>query len=258
VEDPALNSPQIPVAAPVEPVTETIPPSTIQNPASQSPPLTPEPAPLAPKKYISKRFIIIIAIVVALVAIGSVLIFRKSAFTLPHTSQRSPDRTRSGATGPQTQQPGLKIYENSSNKFSVQYPDELQVKEKPVGMGVSTVELRSEDNLDEDYLADIQMMTIPKYLAKAIGQDFDEYYKMDDNTSKTITAEDKSQVLVKVKNRSINDLRAFDFKSTGEAEDGGTTIGAYVEMGDKILIISTQEENKEELETMLSNFRYPL
>jgi hypothetical protein len=261
VEDPAQNNPPIPAAAPIIPATETIPPGTIpgtipgtmQNPASQSPdsqPLTPEPAPPAQKKYLPKRFLIIIAIVVALVAIGGVLLLKKNTSSLP---QKSSDHTRSG---PETQQSGLKIYKNSSNKFSVQYPDELQVTEKAVGMGVTTVELRSKDNLDEDYLADIQMMTIPKYLAKAIGQDFDEYYNMSDNTSKTIAAEDKSRVITKVKNRSIHDLRAFDFKSTGDAEDKGTTIGVYIETGDKIVIISTQEENREELETMISNFTY--
>lgn len=241
MEDLALNNPPVSVAAPVTPVTETLPPAA-------------EPSPIPLKKSFLKLIVIIIAIVIVIV--GSVLLYKKNSSSVPNLNQKSQDKTKSGGTGPQARQPGLKIYENSSNKFSVQYPDELQVQEKPVGMGVTTVELRSEDNLNEDYLADIQMMTIPKYLAKAIGQDFDEYYKMSDNTSKTITAEDKSQVLIKVKNRSINDLRAFDFKSTGETEDEGTTIGVYVEMGDKILIISTQEENKEELETMLSNFRY--
>lgn len=242
-----VTTPSIHVATPTQ-APQPVP----QTPPPQQPPQAPEPATSSKKPFINT--LLIISIIIVLGAAG-IFVLKNNKSSTPKTTNQSSGKT--GSLGPKPKQVGLTSYTNNESKFSLQYPEELQAKENNVGMGVSTVELRSEENLDEDYVADIQMLTMPKYLAKAVGQDFDEYYNMSDNTSKTITAEDQSRVITKVKNRTINNQRAFEFKSTDGASDADdVTIGVYIEIGDKMLIISTQEDNRAELEKMLENFSY--
>lgn len=243
--------------SPVTPVPEqSVPVQSIQP--SPEPSLIPtEPPPTPPKKKSFPRLVILIFLIVSVLIIGLVLLKKTSPSTTKINQQSS---TIESTPVPAGKAGAQQTYTNSTNKFSIQYPSDLQLKETSIGMGVSSVDLRSPDNLDTSYLADIQMLTLPKYIGKTIGQDFDEYYAMSENTSKTISAQGLSRTITKMKNRSVNNQRAFDFKSTASPADPNEepTIGVYVEMGDNILIISTPEHNKDKLEQMLANFKYPL
>lgn len=236
--------------------TTQIPP--VNQQVTQDVPQQTEPQkPASPVKKRLPKSILITIILVIFIGLSGILVLKKNTLSQPDSTKDGSQKTTSVSPTTKPKQPGLATYTNSASKFSIDYPDDFQVNEKTIGMGVSTVELRSENNLDENYLADIQMMTIPNYLAKAIGQDFNEYYNMNDNSSKTITLQEKSQEITKVKNRTINDQRAFEFRSTDPSgENTNVTIGVYIEMGDKILIVSTQESNRAELEKMLENFTY--
>ena len=83
---------------------------------------------------------------------------------------------------------------------------------------------------------------------------------MEPNTTTTIKdTQGKSQKFTKIKNRDIGTIRAFDYLSiSSEATpDTEADSGTYIELGGNILIISTGESNREELNTMLSTFTYP-
>jgi hypothetical protein len=157
---------------------------------------------------------------------------------------------------------GYKTYQDTEQKFSVFYPEALQVKENPIGFGVKTVELRSEENTDTAYQADIQILTVPKHLAKAIGQDFETYITMEDGSSKTIESpvgENKSaEQFTKVRTRDINGLRALDYTSVPSPNPDRVDpeIGTFVEAGDNIIMFATSSDNRAQLEEVLRTFTY--
>jgi hypothetical protein len=234
------------------PVAVSIPFEAAPSPIEQLPV---EPVIAPPKKSFPK--ILILIIIVSALVIVAMLLLKK--ITSPSKTNKQSSTTQS-SPATTVKKPGAQVYKNTTSKFSLQYPAELKIKESTVGMGVTTVELREPDNLDTNYVADIQMLTVPKTLGKMIGQDFDEYYAMSNNDSKTITAGETSRVLTKVSNRTVNGQRAFDFKTTGSppVTNEEPTIGVYIEMGSDLLIITTPEHNKEKLETILADFKYPL
>lgn len=157
---------------------------------------------------------------------------------------------------------GFKTYQDTEQKYTVFYPEELQVKENPIGFGVKTVELRSEENSDPAYQADIRILTVPKHLAKAIGQDFESYFTMEDGSTKTIESpvgEDKSaEQFTKVRSRDINGLRALDYSSvpSPNPDNQQPEIGTFVEAGDNIVMFATGSDNRSQLEEVLRTFNY--
>lgn len=157
---------------------------------------------------------------------------------------------------------GYKTYQDTEQKYSVYYPQELQVKENPIGFGVKTVELRSEENSDPEYQADIRILTVPKHLAKAIGQDFESYYTMEADSSKTIESpvgeEKAAEQFTKVRNRDINGLRALDYSSipSPNPDNQDPEIGTFVEAGDNIIMFATSSDNRDQLEEVLRTFNY--
>ncbi len=165
------------------------------------------------------------------------------------------------------QQPGTtnskapwRLYQNSTYNFSLSFPSTLTPKESEYGMGVSNIELRSADNTDPQYGPDFQFLIFPKTLGALIGQDFDAYYAMTNNTTKIITDQQgASQSFTKIRNRTISGLRAIDFTtvSSPPAANEQPEIGNYIEIGSSVFIISTAESNKATLESILASFKYP-
>ncbi len=164
------------------------------------------------------------------------------------------------ATTTTSTNPSMNIYQNNANKFSVPYPKGLTVKEAPYGLGITSIEMRA-PNKPANYPADYQMLLFPKTLGTMIGQDFNSFYTMTENTSKIIKdPSGASTKFTKGSNKTINGLRAFEFSSTSEPADPQEEpeIGVYIETGNSITIISTGESNRVTLESMVSQFKYPL
>lgn len=157
---------------------------------------------------------------------------------------------------------GYQIYENKEQKFSMQYPEELKVKENPVGFGVNTIEMRSPENADPVYAPDIQVLTVPKALAKTIGQDFESYFEMADNSSKIIESPldqgEKAEKFTKIRNREINGLRALDYTSvpSPNTDNQDPELGTFVEVGNNLLIFASGSDDREQLEEVLKTFNY--
>ena len=157
-----------------------------------------------------------------------------------------------------------KTYKNTSANFALNYPSDLSMEETPYGLGVNAVELRSNDNTDKDYAPNVQMLTVPKALAKAVGQDFDGYYAMADNTTKVIASplgtDKTAESFTKIRNREVNKLRALDYSSvpSPNPDNEEPEIGTFIEAGDTIIIISTGESDRASLEDILKTFTYPL
>jgi len=154
-------------------------------------------------------------------------------------------------------QPGWKTYTNSSVKITFSYPPTDTVKTSSYGFGVTSLML-SQTNGD----VDLQMLLLPKTLAQTVGQDFDGYYAMQDNTSKVIKSplsqDNATETFTKIDNRSINGLKALDYQSVSSnaKPDAQPEIGTFIQAGSNLILISTGKSNKTALEQMLESFRY--
>ena len=240
------------------------PPETLaeQPPATAETPETPVSEPTQPepkKRSIIKIIFIILGIILVLffLAVGAAIYYlQQNGITLDRISPKAPVPTstvinNTGGTS--------NTYHNNAYKFSMPYPKELKISEKPYGFGVSSVEMRAPDT-PEDNGADIQMLIFPKAIGAQIGQDFDKYYSLADNTSEEIKDPSGTTVkFTKIKNRTVSNLRAFEFSSTSVPADPDTEaeIGVYIEMGKDTLVMSTPESNKAKLDAMLVDFKYP-
>jgi hypothetical protein len=150
-------------------------------------------------------------------------------------------------------------YENKGYGFSINFPADLVLNDKPQGFGVTNIELKSPDSQPSDGPV-YQILVFPKALAKIAGVDFDADYALADNSNKTISDNSgNTQTYTKINNRTVGSLKAYNFKNSSSqtsSSDGG--IGTAVEFGDSVVMISTLESNREELDTMMTSFKYPL
>src|SRR4051812_15431937 len=174
---------------------------------------TPEPTQPAPKKRsILKIVFIILGIIFVLIllCVGAAFYYlQKNGITMDRISPKAvPTSTVTANTNSTTN-----TYHNNAYKFSMPYPKELKINEKPYGFGVSSVEMRASDT-PADNGPDFQMLVFPKAIGAQIGQDFDKYYDLPDNTPQEIKDQSGATVkFTKIKNRTVNNLRAFDFTS---------------------------------------------
>lgn len=176
-------------------------------------------------------------------------------------SQQSPQPTTASAGQNTVSQIGWKTFTYSAAKFSFAYPSDMQLTQASQGMGVGTIELRSADNTNQANSPDFQFLVFPKALGSLIGQNFDATYAEADNTTATLKdSQGNAQIFTKLQNRTINGLRAFDFRSTASPPDPNTEaeIGTYIEIGGSVVIISTGESEKAMLEQILASFKYPI
>jgi hypothetical protein len=154
---------------------------------------------------------------------------------------------------------GWKTYTNTEDNFSFAYPSDDTMQSKSYGFGVSSVTLQTKSGND-----DFQILILPKTLAQAVGQNFDDYYSMQDNTSKVIKSplaqDNTTEKFTKIRNRSINGLKAIDYQSTASNTPAGALpeIGTFVQAGSNLILFSTGESNQKKLQQMLSSFHYPM
>lgn len=206
------------------------------------------------KKVLGVALILVIYVVVALAGFFLVYLI-KTAVNKPAGPSKTANVTPIPAPS------GFVTYQNEKQNFSVSYPQDLQKKESSYGFGVNTVELRSDENSDPAYAPDIQILTVPKPLAKAAGQDFETYYKMTDRTTISISGELKGDAkaeerFTKVRNREINGLRAVEYSSVPNPnpDDVEAEIGVFIEKGNDLIIIAGGETERDQLEKVLQTF----
>lgn len=228
-------------------------------------PVLPTPPPPAPlKKRPTKKLIFTIGILLfALTGIGiggmrAAGLFSQNSPT-PTISEPTPSLEDITPTTGETDSPAttetMKTYENSENNFSLSHPESLAPKATSYGLGVTNISLN-----DASGQGVYQMLVFSKTIAGMIGQNFDNYYNMAPNTKTTIKDPDgNSQEFTKIKNRTTGGQRAFDYITTSSPPnpDEESDAGTYIEIGGNILIISTGESNRDQLNRMLIDFKYP-
>lgn len=231
------------------------------QPEQQSPEAAPEEPPAEPprKRSVLKIILIVIGVLVVLVLIlvaAALFYLQSKGLTIDKMNPSKPVPTSTVTSAGGT----TNNYRNNAYNFSMPYEKDLKISEKPYGFGVTNIEMRAEDT-PKEYGPDFQMLIFPKAIGEQIGQDFDKYYGLADNTTQEIKDPSGASVkFTKLKNRTVNNLRAFEFTSA-EAQadpDVEAEIGVYIELGTDIMVVSTAESNKAELEKMLADFKYPL
>ncbi len=162
---------------------------------------------------------------------------------------------------PLTIQPSnWKTYNNTSFNFSLSYPLELTIQEKSYGLGVTDISFTN-PNGNPQNAPEYQILIYPKTIGKLIGQDFDQFYALPEQSTQLMTSEGNTpQQFTKVGNITINGMHAFNFRTTASPPDPTeeTEIGTYIELKENTLIISTGESNKTSLDYILSTFKSPL
>lgn len=207
------------------------------------------------KKVLGVTLILVIYVVIA--ALGFLIAYYvKTNLLEPKQQANTPKPTAVPAPS------GYKVYESTDQKFSLAYPENLEVKENPLGFGVKTVEITGGKNPETAGIADIRILTVPKLLAKTAGQDFESFYSMQDNETKTIESPDtenaSSEQFTKIRNREINGLRALDYSSVPfpNPDNQAPEIGTFVEAGNNLVIFATSPDGREQLEQVLKTFNY--
>lgn len=207
------------------------------------------------KKTLGVTLILIIYVIIAFVGLLIAYYIKTNFF---EQKQQTNTTQPTGTSVPS----GYKTYESRDQKFSLTYPEDLIVQENPLGFGVKTIEMRSQDNADPAYQADIRILTVPKLLAKTIGQDFESFYSMQDGTTKTIENPDpenkSAEAFTKIRNREINGLRALDYSSvpSPNPDKADPEIGTFVEAGNNLVIFATSADGKEQLEEVIHTFKF--
>lgn len=153
--------------------------------------------------------------------------------------------------------PDWKTYTDSDFHLQFAYPATDAIQTKSYGFNVSSITLQTSKNN-----TDFQLLLLPKSLADAVGQNFDDYYTMSDNTTKTIknpiSQDNTMEKFTKISNRTIDGNRALDYQSIASNAKPGTKpeIGTFVEVGSNLVLISTSANNKTNLDRMLETFQY--
>jgi hypothetical protein len=150
-----------------------------------------------------------------------------------------------------------KTYTNTDDKLTFSYPPTDNIKTSSLGFGVTSIALVT---VNGD--ADFQILLLPKALAQTVGQNFDGYYAMPDNTTKVIKSplsqDNTTEQFTKIRNRTVNGLQALDYQSLASNAPAGSQpeIGTFIVAGGNLILFSTEKSNKTELEEMLSSFTY--
>lgn len=148
---------------------------------------------------------------------------------------------------------GWKTYENQDYNVKLSYSPEDSIKQATYGFGIISIALQNKKDSQQNF----HILLLPKSLAQAAGQDFDTYYAMPNNMTKTIMSplakDHTSEKFTKIRNRSVDGFQALDYQSLPSTATPGTKpeIGTFIENGDNLILISTEASNKNTLEQML-------
>lgn len=191
-------------------------------------------------------------IYIAIAAVGFVIVYIIKNDFLPKNASSTPVVSTPHLPVPKD----WKTYTNSDTKISFAYPQEDSIKASSYGFGVTSVLLQKTNALD------FQILLVPKSLAQVVGQNFDTYYALPNNTTKIIKSplskDTTTEKFTKIRNRTIIGLKALDYQSiASDAKPGSQPeIGTFIVSGDNIVLFSTAASNKKTLEQMLSSFTY--
>lgn len=171
-------------------------------------------------------------------------------------------QTTTSISGQKTASQIWLTYQNPTYHFSLNYPGNLQLKQTNEGLGVTSIELRSSQNLDESYSPDYQFLIFSKTVGDIIGQNFDTFYGMSNNSSETMKGMQSTseEQFTKLDIRTISSLRALDYQTTASppVPNQEPEVGTYIEIGDNVFITSTEARNKTTLDQILTSFTYPM
>jgi hypothetical protein len=145
-------------------------------------------------------------------------------------------------------------YSDTEFAFSIEYPPGYKVQKSYHGLGVSDISFINLDNNKVNY----QMLIYPDSIGKLIGQDFDNLYSLPDDSTHLMNSEGGSQQqFTKIGNKTLNNRRAFEFSTASHPvkPDYEAEIGVYIDLGGSVLLISTTESNKSNLDRIISTFR---
>lgn len=190
--------------------------------------------------------------VIAIVGFG-IAYFIKTAFLTP--KQTNPSSLQIAPTLTPVPTPiGWKSYTNTAYTLTFSYPPSDSIKTTTYGFGVTNVELQNTKNNTSDF----QLLFLPTSIAQMVGQNFDTYYSMPDNTTKVIknplAKDSRTEKFTKLHNRSIDGNQALDYTAVASNAKAGTKaeIGTFIEKGTTLILISTNADNKTRLEQLLT------
>ncbi len=241
--------------------------ATTTSPTSEIPPHTKLPLILAnmpPQK--SKLFIMIggvIGVLVLVILLGSIVLSHGSKQSTKGKLQAKllPKMTQSPSASSSAVRTNWKTYVNDNYNFSIAYPGTLKVQVASHSANVTEIQFIDSKSASASATPVIQFIIFPKLVGALIGQDFDAFYNLDNNTSKVIQSDVvPSQKFTKVQDRTVSSLRAIDYTSISYptvSPDEQPSVGTYVELGGNILITATTQENRFMLDYMLSTLAYP-
>lgn len=152
---------------------------------------------------------------------------------------------------------GWKTYTSTIYKLHFSYPTEDNINSSTIGFGVTSIEMRNASNN-----LDFQILLLPKSLAHVVGQDFDNYYAMPNRVTRVIQSplakDNTTEKFTKIHNRSIDSNKAIDYQSiaSNAKPNSQPEIGTYIQVGNNVVLFSTETSNKKKLEQLLSTFIY--
>lgn len=209
------------------------------------------------KKRLWIFLIILIYVVIAIVGFFVAYLIKGEIFHQPATNIPSTPST-TVQKKPTPAIPGWQTYTNAADNITFSYPPGDTIKTSSYGFGVTNLQIQT----IKGNILDFQILLMPKTMAAAVGQNFDDYYALKNNTVKTIksplSSNNISETFIKINNRTINGLRAVDYQSIASNAKAGTQpeIGAFIEAGNNLVLFSTEESNKMNLEKILNTFKY--
>jgi len=201
--------------------------------------------------------LMIIYIVIAAAGFGIAYFVKTEFFSKNSATSLSTKQTSTIKTIPAPV--GWKTYTDKNYQLKFSYPPADTIQTKSYGFKVSSIALQNTHNG-----SGFQILLLPKTLASAVGQDFNSYYAMPNNTSKIIKSplsqDNETEKFTKVNNSTINSLKAINYISVASdaKPDTPEEIGTFIETGSNLVLISTGENNKKQLDEMLTSFKYPL
>ena len=197
----------------------------------------------------------ILLIYIAIAVAGFVIAYIIKTDFLPKTS--SSLSTAQTIEKKSTNTPvGWKVYTDTNYNIQFAYPATDTIKTKSYGFVVTNLAVTNK-NGDTDF----QMLLLPKSVAQAVGQNFDSYYSMSDNTTKTIKSplpqDNTTEKFTKISNTTINGNRAVTYQSLASNAKPGSLpeVGTFIEIDDNIILISTGADNKGPLQKLLRSFQ---
>ena len=152
---------------------------------------------------------------------------------------------------------GWKTYTNADANVQFSYPPTDKLKASSFGFGITNIVLQTASGD-----ADFQIILAPKTLAETIGQNFDNYYTLPNNTTKVVKSplakDNTTEKFTKIRNRSVNGLQSLDYQAIASDAKSGSQpeIGTFIVAGTNLVLFSTGKSTKTRLEQLISTVSY--